>query len=47
MKRDAVLPRPYAGVETMADAKDLGIAWLYNWVISNSSSCFLFPYPMN
>jgi hypothetical protein len=47
MKRDAVLPRPYVGVENMADAKDLGIAWPYNWVISNSSSCFLFSYVMN
>jgi hypothetical protein len=33
MKRDAVLPRPYVGVEKMADAKDLSIAWPYNWVI--------------
>ena len=44
MKRDAVLPHPYAGVENMADAKDLGIAWPYNWVISNSSFYFLFPF---
>jgi len=42
MKRDAVLPRPYVGVENMVDAKDLVIAWPYNWVISNSCSCFLF-----
>lgn len=35
MKRDVVLPHPYAGVENMADEKDLGIAWPYNWVISN------------
>ena len=47
MKRDAMLPRPYVGVENMADAKDLGIAWPYNWVISNSCSCFLFSYVMN
>jgi hypothetical protein len=47
MKRDVVLPRPYAGVKNMADAKDMGIAWPYNWVISNSSTCFLFPYVMN
>ena len=44
MKRDVVLPRPYAGVENMVDAKDLGIAWPYNWVISNTSFYFLFPF---
>ncbi|CAD6338646.1 unnamed protein product [Miscanthus lutarioriparius] len=30
--RDTVLSRPYVGVENMADAKDLGIAWPYNWL---------------
>ncbi|XP_021319866.1 uncharacterized protein LOC8070082 [Sorghum bicolor] len=30
MKRDAKLPRPYPGVQEMADAKDLSIAWPYN-----------------
>jgi hypothetical protein len=32
MKRDAKLPRPYPGVQEMADAKDLSIAWPYNRV---------------
>jgi len=47
MKRDAVLPRPYVGVEKMADAKHLTIAWPYNWVINNTCSCFLFSYVMS
>lgn len=30
IKRDAILPRPYTGVEKMADALKLPIAWPYN-----------------
>jgi hypothetical protein len=33
MKRDAILPHPYTGVEKMADALKLPIAWQYNRVI--------------
>ncbi|CAN6371964.1 unnamed protein product [Urochloa humidicola] len=29
LKRDTVLPRPYDGVETMADAHNMPIAWPY------------------
>jgi hypothetical protein len=32
LKRDAVLPRPYADMKTMADAKMMSIAWPYNKV---------------
>jgi hypothetical protein len=32
LKRDAILPRPYAGMETMADAKMMSIAWPYKKV---------------
>lgn len=47
MKRNAILPRPYAGVEVMANAKHMAIAWPYNWVINNIYSCFLFSYVMS
>jgi len=33
LKRDTVLPRPYDGVETMADAYKMPIAWPYQRVI--------------
>jgi hypothetical protein len=42
MKRDAKLPRPYPGVEEMADAKDLSIAWPYNRVTNNLSLFVVF-----
>jgi hypothetical protein len=32
LKRDAVLPRPYADMETMADGKIMSISWPYNKV---------------
>jgi hypothetical protein len=32
LKRDAVLPHPYADMETMADAKMMSIAWPYKKV---------------
>lgn len=34
MKRDAILPRPYPGVEKMSDALNLPIAWPYDRVIN-------------
>jgi hypothetical protein len=30
IKRDAILPRPYADMEIMANAKMMSIAWPYN-----------------
>ena len=33
LKRDAILPRPYDGMNTMADAKMMSIAWPYKKVI--------------
>ena len=33
MKRDAILPRPYGGIETMASALKMTIAWPYNKLI--------------
>ena len=33
IKRDAIMPRPYTGVEKMADTLNLLIAWPYNRVI--------------
>jgi hypothetical protein len=42
IKRDAILPRPYPGVERMGDALKLPIAWPYNRVINCLSHCFLF-----
>ena len=33
LKRDAVLPRPYGDIETMADANMTSIAWPYKRVI--------------
>jgi hypothetical protein len=47
MKRDAMLPRPYPGVEEMADAKDLSIAWPYKRVTTNTCHCLLFSYVMS
>jgi hypothetical protein len=47
MKRDAKLPHPYPGVQEMADAKDLTIAWPYNRVKNNTCHCLLFSYVMN
>jgi len=44
IKRDAILPRPYTGVEKMADALKLPIAWPYNRVINCPSHCFLFSH---
>jgi hypothetical protein len=29
LKREAVLPRPYADMETMTDVKMMSIAWSY------------------
>jgi hypothetical protein len=36
LKRDTVLPRPYAEVETMVDAHKMPIAWPYKRVINTS-----------
>jgi hypothetical protein len=47
IKRDTKLPRPYPGVQEMADAKDLSIAWPYNRVTSNICHCLLFSYVMS
>jgi hypothetical protein len=43
-KRDAILPRPYPGVEKMGDALKLPIAWPYNRVTNCPSHCFLFSH---
>lgn len=32
MKRDSILPRPYDGMETIADAHMMSIAWPYKTV---------------
>lgn len=34
LKRDAILPRPYAEMSTMADAQMMSIAWPYRKVIT-------------
>lgn len=34
IKRDTVLPRPYADIETMADALSMPIQWPYKRVIN-------------
>jgi hypothetical protein len=34
LKRDTILPRPYDGMETLADASMMPIAWPYKKVIS-------------
>jgi hypothetical protein len=47
IKRDAKLPRPYPGVQVMADAKDLEIAWPYNRVTNTTCHCLLFSYAMS
>jgi hypothetical protein len=45
LKRDAILLRPYPGVEKMADAYyELPIAWPYKRVINCPSNCFLFSH---
>lgn len=44
IKRDAVLPRPYAGVEKIGDALKLSVAWPYNRVINYPIHCFLFSH---
>jgi len=45
LKRDAILPRPYPGVEMMADAYyELWIAWPYKRVVNCPSHCFLFSH---
>jgi hypothetical protein len=36
LKRDTILPRPYAEVETMGDAHKMPIAWPYQRVINTS-----------
>jgi hypothetical protein len=33
LKRDTILPRPYDGMETLADAMKMPIAWPYKKVI--------------
>uniref|UniRef100_A0A0A9B0I4 Transposase Tnp1/En/Spm-like domain-containing protein n=1 Tax=Arundo donax TaxID=35708 RepID=A0A0A9B0I4_ARUDO len=39
LKRDAILPRPYADMETMADANMMSIAWPYKRLkVSNKAS---------
>jgi len=47
MKRDAKLPRPYPGVEEMADAKDMTIAWPYKRVTNTTCHCLFFSYVMS
>jgi hypothetical protein len=47
IKRDTKLPCPYPGVQEMADAKDMSIAWPYNMVTSNICHCLLFSYVMS
>jgi len=47
MKRDAKLPRPYPGVEEMADAKDMAIAWPYKRVTNTTCHCLFFSYVMS
>jgi len=44
LKRDATLPRTYPGVEKMADAHRLLIAWPYNRVINYPCHRFLFSH---
>lgn len=34
LKKDAILPRPYAEMSTMADANMMSIAWPYRKVIT-------------
>jgi hypothetical protein len=41
IKRDAKLPRPYPGVDEMADAKDMSIAWPYKRVINTTCHCWM------
>jgi len=47
MKREAKVPRPYPGVQDMADAKDLSIAWPYNRVTNNTCHCLSFSCVMS
>lgn len=42
IKRDATLPRPYDGMETMADAHMMCIAWPYVKVIFYHKYYFIF-----
>ena len=42
LKRDTILPRPYDGVELMADALNMPIAWPYQRVIHMFISFFKF-----
>jgi hypothetical protein len=42
LKRDAFLPRPYAEIETMADAYMMSIAWPYKKVTNYTSLRFFF-----
>jgi hypothetical protein len=44
LKRDATLPRTYPGVEKMADAYKLSIAWPYNRVTNCPYHRFLFSH---
>jgi hypothetical protein len=44
LKKDATLPRTYPGVEKMADAHHLSIAWPYNKVTNYLCHLFLFPH---
>jgi hypothetical protein len=44
LKRDAALPRTYPGVERMADAHKLPIAWPYNRVTNYLCHRFLFSH---
>ena len=40
LKRDTILPQPYDGVELMADALNMPIAWPYQRVIHMFMSFF-------
>lgn len=41
LKRDAILPCPYGYVETMADAHQMSVAWLYKRVMNYSITLLL------
>jgi hypothetical protein len=41
LKRDTILPHPYDGMETLADASMMPIAWPYKKVISLTSTFLL------
>lgn len=43
LKRDTVLPRPYDGVETMADAYKMPIAWPYQREFEGYQGLTIFP----